>query len=262
VYASSDLLCSGTKRNLTMANNTAHSHQVDHEHDPRWTAVDDYTNSHLLTSKHNKYHDALEATLANSRAKGLKNISVFPGQGKLLALQIQLTGAKNVLEVGTLGGYSAIWMASAGPDVKVTTVEVDPETKKVAEENIANAGLSQQITVLLGPGVEILPQLLEEVKAGKAPVYDFGFIDADKINNLNYFNLVIQMIRPNACIYVDNVVRKAQVVDEAYFENDNVRGVRQLIEAVGKDDRVDAVVMQTVGGKNYDGYLLARVKSG
>ena len=231
-----------------------------HEHDARWTAVDKYMNAHLLAPSRNKYHDALEFARSNSRAKGLRDIAIFAGQGKMLALQIKITGAKNVLEVGTLGGYSAIWMASAAEDVKVTTVEFDPQTKAVAEENIAHAGLSDRITVLLGPGIEVLPKLLDEVQTGDRPVFDFAFIDADKINNLNYFNLTLQMIRPKSLIYVDNVVRKGQVADEKYKDDPNIQGVRQLVEAVGQDDRVDAVAIQTVAEKNYDGFLMALVK--
>ncbi|KAJ9606926.1 hypothetical protein H2200_008937 [Cladophialophora chaetospira] len=232
-----------------------------HEHDPRWTAVDEYMEAHLHAPSRNKYHEALEFTRSNSSAKGLKDIAVFAGQGKMLALQIKLTGAKNVLEVGTLGGYSAIWMATASDDVKITTVEVNAETKAVAEENIAHAGLSDRISVLLGPGVEVLPKLVEEVKSGTRQPFDFAFIDADKQNNLNYFNYTMQMIKPNSLIYVDNVVRRGQVVDPvAIREDPNIQGTRRLIEAVGKDDRVDAVVIQTVGGKNYDGFLQALVK--
>ena len=232
-----------------------------HEHDPRWTAVSEYMDAHLHGPSRNKYHEALEFARSNSRAKGLRDIAVFAGQGKMLALQIKLTGAKNVLEVGTLGGYSAIWMATADNDVKVTTVEVDSETKAIAEENIAHAGLSDRITVLLGPGMEVLPELLGEVKAGQREQFDFAFIDADKRNNLSYFNCTLQMIKPKCCIYVDNVVRRGQVVDEVAIKEDrDIQGIRQLIEAVGKDDRVDATVIQTVADKNYDGYLQAIVK--
>lgn len=233
---------------------------ANHEHDPRWTAVDDYMNAQLLGPPRNKYHEALEFTRSNSSAKGLRDIAVFAGQGKMLALQIKLTGAKNVLEVGTLGGYSAIWMATAGDDVKVTTIEVDAQTKAVAEENIAHAGLSDRISVLLGPGIEILPGLLEEVRAGKRRPFDFAFIDADKQNNLAYFNYTLDMIKPRSLIYVDNVVRRGQVVDPVAIKEDtNIQGTRRLIEAVGQDERVDAVVIQTVGGKNYDGFLQALV---
>jgi predicted O-methyltransferase YrrM len=233
----------------------------DHEHDARWTAVAEYMDSHLLASSRNPYHEALQFARSNSRAKGLKDIAVFAGQGKMLALQIKVTRAKNILEVGTLGGYSAIWMASAGDDVKVTTVEVDPATKAIAEENIDHAGLSDRITVLLGPGLQVLPELLKEVQGGQRPRFDFAFIDADKENNLAYFNYTLQMIRPKSLIYVDNVVRKGQVVDEKFIKDDaRTQGIRALIEAVGKDDRVDAVAIQTVADKNYDGFLQALVK--
>ncbi|KIW91788.1 uncharacterized protein Z519_07758 [Cladophialophora bantiana CBS 173.52] len=233
-----------------------------HEHDPRWTAVDEYTNAHLLAPSRNKYHEALEFAHSNSLARGLPDIAVFPGQGKLLSMQIQITGAKNILEVGTLGGYSAIWMAAgAGEDGRVTTVEVNPDTKKVAEENIAHAGLSDRITVLLGPGIEVLPALLKEVEAGKRPPFDFVFIDADKENNLAYFECALQMTKSRSCIFVDNVVRRGRLVDEAAAKDDpRIAGTRRLIEAVGKDDRVDAVVIQTVADKNYDGFLMALVK--
>jgi len=202
----------------------------------------------------------LEFARSNSLAKGLRDIAIFPGQGKMLAMQIKLTDARNVLEVGTLGGYSAIWMASAHDDVKVTTIEVDPDTKAIAEENIAHAGLSDRISVFLGPGLEVLPSLLKEVQAGRRPLFDFAFIDADKENNLAYFNYTLQMIKPKTLIYVDNVVRKGQVADEKFRDNARIRGIRDLIENVGKDDRVDAVVIQTVADKNYDGFLMALVK--
>ncbi|KIW81156.1 hypothetical protein Z517_04179 [Fonsecaea pedrosoi CBS 271.37] len=236
-------------------------YSVVHEHDPRWTAVDQYTNAHLLAPGRNKYHEALEFARSNSLAKGLPDIAVFAGQGKFLSLQIQVTGAKNILEVGTLGGYSAIWLAAgAGEDGKVTTVEVNPENKKVAEENIAHAGLSDRVTVLLGPGIEVLPALLAEVQAGKRPPFDFVFIDADKENNLAYFEYALQMTKPRTSIYVDNVVRRGLLADEAAKDDPRVAGARRLIEAVGKDDRVDAVVIQTVAEKNYDGFLMALVK--
>lgn len=230
-----------------------------YEQDPRWAKVDAYTSAHLLAPERNPHHEALEFAYSNALAKGLPDIASYPSQGKFLSIQVQITGAKNVLEVGTLGGYSAIWMAlGAGPDTHITTIEVDPKHKEVAEENIAHAGLSGQITVLLGRGVDVLPTLLDEVKAGKRPLFDFVFIDADKQNNLAYFNLALQMVRPKTCIYVDNVVRRGLLVDEtAAKEDERTIGARTLIEAVGKNEKVDAVVLQTVGEKNYDGFLLA-----
>ncbi|KIV84374.1 hypothetical protein PV11_00159 [Exophiala sideris] len=233
-----------------------------YEQDPRWAAVDEYTATHLLAPERNPHHEALEFAYSNSLAKGLPDIASYPAQGKFLSIQVQITGAKNVLEVGTLGGYSAIWMAyGAGPDTHITTIEVDAHHKEVAEENIARAGLSAQITVLLGRGVDVLPTLVEEVKAGKRAPFDFVFIDADKQNNLAYFDLALQMVRPRTCIYVDNVVRRGQLVDETAIKEDpRISGTRALIEAVGKKENVDAVVLQTVGMKNYDGFMLSIAK--
>ena len=233
-----------------------------YEQDPRAAAVDAYTCSHLLAPSRNAFHDALTHAYNHSLASGLPDISCSPTQGKFLAIQVRIAGATNVLEVGTLGGYSGIWFASAGPDVKVTSIEVDPKHKKIAEENFVHAGVSDQVQVLLGPGLEVLPRLVEEVKAGKREKFDFVFIDADKENNLNYFNLALEMVKPATCLYVDNIVRKGKLVDEQAIREGQkgVIGARQLIEAVGQDDRVEGVVLQTVSEKNYDGFLMAVAK--
>lgn len=235
--------------------------ELNYEQDPRAGAVDQYTSSHLLSPVRNKFHDALEQAYNNSKAKGLPDISCYPSQGKFLAIQVRMARAENILEVGTLGGYSSIWMATAGEHVKVTTIEVDPHHKAVAEENIANAGLSERIEVLLGQGVDVLPKLRDEVLAGKRKPFDFCFIDADKQNNTTYFNLAVEMSRSGTGIYVDNVVRKGKLADaEAAKEDGRVAGSRELVEAVGKNDKVDAVVLQTLSEKNYDGFLMAVVK--
>ena len=227
-----------------------------YEQDPRPAAVDEFTTAHLLAPSSNKYHSALENAYNNSLAKGLPDISCYPSQGKYLAIQVRITGAKNVLEVGTLGGYSSIWMATAGSDVKITTVEVNEHHKTVAEENIAAAGLEKQIEVVLGSGLEVLPKLKEEVSSGKRPPFDFIFIDADKPNNLAYFNLVLGMTRPGTGIFVDNVVTKGRLADPE-DTHERVTATRKMVEAIGKDERVEAVVMQTVSSKNYDGFLMA-----
>lgn len=233
-----------------------------YEQDPRASAVDAYTTSHLNTPANTNYHEALEYAYKNSLANGLADIAVAPSQGKFLAIQAKLIGARSILEVGTLGGYSAIWFASAGEKVKVTSVEIDPKNKAVAEENIKHAGLTDRIQVLLGPGLDILPILVQEVKDGYRETFDMVFIDADKVNNLAYFNLAMQMVRPGACIYVDNVVRKGKLVDEEMIneKDPSVLGSRAVVEGVGKDKRVEATVLQTVGEKNYDGFLIAVVK--
>lgn len=233
-----------------------------YEQDPRSVAVDAYTSSHLLNPTRNKFHNALKHAYDNALANGLPDIGCSPTQGKFLSIQVLIAGAKNILELGTLGGYSAIWLASTGPEVKVTSVEVNPHHKRVAEENITAAGLSDQITVLLGPGLEVLPRLQEEVQAGRQAKFDFVFIDADKENNLNYFKLAMDMVKPRTPIYIDNIVRKGRLVDEEAIKSGekNVLGARQCVEGVGKDNRVEGVVIQTVSEKNYDGFLLAVVK--
>lgn len=233
-----------------------------YERDPRPLAVDEYTNSQLITPTNTPYHEALEYAYQNSLANGLDDIAVSTSQGKYLAIQTKLMGAKNVLEVGTLGGYSSIWFASAGEAVHVTSVEVDAKHKAVAESNIAHAGLSDRIEVLLGAGLDVLPSLVAEVQEGKRPKFDLVFIDADKVNNARYFALAMQMVRSGACIYVDNVVRKGKLVDKTLIQSEEpgVMGSRAVIEAVGRDERVEAVVLQTVSEKNYDGFLIAVVK--
>jgi len=170
--------------------------------------------------------------------------------------------AERILEVGTLGGYSTIWLASAWKGVRVTTVEINPHHQSVAQTNLAQAGVSNKVESLLGPGVEVLTKLAGEVKAGKRKKYDMVFIDADKINNWNYVNLALDMTRPGACIIVDNVVRRGLLADaEAAKTNPNVEGSRRVVENVGKDPRIDGVVIQLVGGKNYDGFLVATVNN-
>lgn len=233
-----------------------------YEQDPRWAAVDAYTSAHLLDPSRNKHHNALEFAYLNSLKEGLPDIASYPSQGKFLSIQVQVTGAKNVLEVGTLGAYSTIWLAiGAGKDGKVTSVEVNPHHKEVAEENIARAGFSDNIDVLLGRGIDVLTELVHEVESGKREPFDFVFIDADKENNLAYFELALRMTRARTCIYVDNVVRRGRLVDESAIKEDpRIAGTRRLIEAVGKNDKVEAVVIQTVSSKNYDGFLMAVVK--
>ena len=238
---------------------------VGYEQDPRATAVDRYTSSHLLPSTQ-PYNDALQHALQNAIDKGLPDIACYPHQGKFLAVQCRIAGAKRVLEIGTLGGYSSIWFASAGPDVHVTSVEVNPKHREVAQDNIAFAGLSGRIDVVLGAGLDVLPKLAKEIEDMKREKFDFVFIDADKENNWEYFDMVVPMSRKGTCIYVDNVVRKGTLADEAESKkaaaagDHRIEACRRLVENVGKDERVEALVMQTVSEKNYDGFLLAVVK--
>ena len=194
-------------------------------------------------------------------ARGLEDISVAPSQGKFLSIQCQIMNAKHVLEIGTLGAYSTIWMASASEDVRVVTIEIDAEIAKIARENIRFAGMEGRIEVVVGAALDVLPRLARDVDEGMRERFDFSFIDADKENAIIYFNFAVGMTRKRGVVYVDNMVRKGLLADERLAETDeNVRGIRACVEGVGKDERVDACVLQTVGEKNYDGFLLAIVE--
>jgi len=231
-----------------------------YETDARWTAVDTYSFGHLHpSSSTNPPLSALEHALITSQAQGLPDIAVSPSQGKYLQLTARIARAKHILEVGILGGYSTIWLAASAPDVHVTSVEVDAHHAEVARSNIAYAGLGEKVNVRVGPGMEVLPALLEEVRAGKRAKFDFVFIDADKENNWNYVDIALGMCGAGATVVVDNVVRKGQLADEEYKDDPRIAGARRVVENVGKDDRLDGVVVQTVGEKNYDGFLLAVV---
>lgn len=234
------------------------SYDSTYERDPRHVEVDNYINLHLLSNVKNSYNSAMDKIYCDSIAAGLPDIACSPTQAKFLMLQIQICNATNILEVGTLGGYSAAWMALAGPSVKVTTIEINKEYAAVASDNLVEAGLKDQVEILQGAALDILPRLASQVESGAQPLFDFVFIDANKQDNLEYFNLAVSMTKPNTAIIVDNVVRNGKVASAYEAEKDDrVLGTRQLIEAIGKDDRVDATVIQTVGEKNYDGFLLA-----
>ncbi|PTB34902.1 uncharacterized protein TrAFT101_008159 [Trichoderma asperellum] len=234
------------------------SYDSTYERDPRHVEVDSYINLHLLSDAKNSYNSAMDKIYRDSIAAGLPDIACSPAQAKFLMLQIQICNATNILEVGTLGGYSAAWMALAGPSVKVTTIEINKEYAAVASDNLVEAGLKDQVEILQGAGLDILPQLASQVESGARPPFDFVFIDANKQDNLEYFNLAVSMTKPHTAIIVDNVVRNGKVASAYEAEKDDrVLGARQLIEGIGKDDRVDATVIQTVGEKNYDGFLLA-----
>ncbi|KAL9637030.1 MAG: hypothetical protein Q9164_002451 [Protoblastenia rupestris] len=230
------------------------------EQDSRWTAVDKFQFPHLNPPSR-PYHEAIEHAFTNSIAKGLDDISVAPSQGKYLSVQCQILDAKNVLEVGTLGAYSTIWMASSSPDVKVVTLEIDPKIAEIAEENIKFAGLEDRIEVIVGAAVDVFPKLLGDIQQGRRENFDFSFIDADKKNALIYFDWCVKMTRKKGVVYIDNMVRKGLLADAELAKTDpDVRGIRTATEGVGKDARVNAVILQTVGEKNYDGFLLAIVK--
>ena len=226
-----------------------------HKQEPIWSAVDDFAMSHTHpSSKPNA--KALEATLNNSADAGLPGISVPPAQGKFLALHCRVANVTHALEVGTLGGYSAIWLASENPQLRVTTVEYSAHHADVARRNMELAGVADRVEVINGAGVDVLARLRDEVRAGKRERFGFAFIDADKVNNWTYFKMARDMARPNSVICVDNVVREGRLAN-ADSTDPNVVASRQLVQNAGNEPGVDAVVLQTVGEKSYDGWLWA-----
>jgi predicted O-methyltransferase YrrM len=217
---------------------------------PQWTAVDRYIADLLVPGD-----PALDAALEASVAAGLPPINVSPNQGKLLMLMARLQGARSILEIGTLGGYSAIWLARGLPgDGRLITLEANPDYAQVARANIERAGLMDRVEIRIGRALEALPTLLDE---GRGP-FDFTFIDADKANNPEYFSWALKLSRRNSLIVVDNVVRDGAVIDEA-SRDPSVQATRRLYEAMAAEPRVSATAIQTVGSKGYDGFAIALV---
>lgn len=215
-----------------------------------FSAVDDYINDCLIPSD-----PALEAALKASEAAGLPQIAVSPSQGKLLHLLARSVDARNILEIGTLGGYSTIWMARALPDGgRLTTLEFSPKHAEVARANLAHAVLAEKVELHLGPALDTLPKIAAENR----PPFDFIFIDADKQNNAGYFEWALKLARPGSLILVDNVIRDGEVAD-ASSTDPQVLGVRWLNELLARETRVLATTVQTVGSKGYDGFTLALV---
>lgn len=215
-----------------------------------WTAVDEFLAGLLVPPD-----AALDQALAASVAAGLPAINVAPNQGKLLHLFARMCRAHRILEIGTLGGYSTIWLARALPaGGRLITLEIDPLRAEIAIANFARAKLADQIELRVGPASETLAQLIAE---GAAP-FDFVFIDADKLNAPEYFASSMRLTHPDSVIVVDNVVRDGAVVDAA-SSDENVRGVRRLLQQIAADPRVTATTLQTVGIKGYDGFVIALV---
>ncbi|MDC0768248.1 O-methyltransferase [Streptomyces sp. HD] len=215
-----------------------------------WDDVDEYFSTHLAPDD-----DALQAALRDSEAAELPMISVTGAQGKLLQLLAEIQGARNILEIGTLGGYSTIWLARALPaDGRLISLEYDPKYAEVATRNIARAGLDKVVEVRVGPALESLPKLADE---NPAP-FDLVFIDADKANNPHYVDWALRLTSTGSLIIVDNVVRGGRVTDPDSTAPD-VRGTRAAIELIGSHPRLSGTAIQTVGSKGYDGFALARV---
>ena len=216
----------------------------------QWIAVDEYITG-LFPSD-----PALEMVLQATRAAGMPQINVSPVQGRLLHVLALTRGARTILEIGTLAGYSAIWMARALPaDGKLITLESDPKHAEVARANIARAGLADRIEVRLGVALDVLPQLAAE---GKGP-FDLIFIDADKTNLTTYFEWAVRLACPGSLIIADNVIRHGDVLDDSSADA-SLQGVRRFNEALAADRRVTATIVQMVGIKGYDGMALAVVR--
>ena len=214
-----------------------------------WASVDHYLESKLLQPD-----PALDAALKANTAAKLPAIDVAPNQGRLLNLLAQLMGARNILEIGTLGGYSTIWLARALPaGGKLITLEADPKHAAVAQSNVARAGLTEVVEVRIGRALDTLPTL-----AGQ--VFDLVFIDADKANNPAYLEWALRLTRLGSAIIVDNVVREGGILDAASTDP-RVQGTRSLFDAIAQEPRLEATAIQTVGSKGHDGFVLARVLS-
>ncbi len=215
----------------------------------RWQAVDDYIAGKLLGDD-----AALAAALAHNAAEGLPPIDVSPAQGKMLFLLAQIAGARRILEIGTLGGYSTIWLARALPeDGELVTLEIESKHARVARENLEYAGVSDKVDIRIGPAADSLAAMTSE-----AP-FDFVFIDADKQSNALYVAEAIRLGRSGTVIVVDNVVREGGVLD-ANSGDPRIDGTRALFDMLSAEPRLDATAVQTVGAKKWDGFVLARVR--
>ncbi len=216
----------------------------------QWTRVDEYISELFVPQD-----EVLEAALRDSAAAGLPEIHVAPNQGKLLELLARIQRASSILEVGTLGGYSTLWLARGlAPGGRLVTLEYEPRHAEVARANFQRAGLQGTVEILVGPAAESLPKL---AAAGRGP-FDLIFIDADKEGYPEYFAWALKLSRVGTLIIADNVVRGGAVADPA-SKDPRVQGVRLMNAFVSTEPRVSATVLQTVGSKGYDGLMLATV---
>lgn len=215
-----------------------------------WTAVDHYLDGMLMPPD-----AALDAAIEASIEAGLPPIAVTPSQGKLLYLLARIQGARRILEIGTLGGYSTIWLARALPEGgRLVTIEAEPKHADVASANIARAGLSNVVDLRVGLALDVLPQ----IAGAGGEAFDLTFIDADKKNIPAYFEFALNLSRPGSVIIVDNVVRDGKVIDEKSGDPD-ILGIRRFNEMLAGEPRVSATAIQTVGAKGHDGFAIALV---
>lgn len=217
----------------------------------RWTAVDNYIADLFIPPD-----PILERALKVSDEVGLPGYNVSPVQGKFLQILAQVQGAKNILEIGTLGGYSTIWLARALPPAKghLLSLEINPKHAKIARDNIRRAGLSSMVKVRVGAALDTLPKLVSE----RSKPFDFIFIDADKENIADYFSWSLKLSRPGSLIIIDNVIRQGEILD-ARSDNSSVQGVLKLNKLLATDPKVNAITIQMVGCKGYDGLTIVRV---
>lgn len=217
-----------------------------------WAEVDRYIAGHLLTDA----DQIFEAVLRANAAGGLPAIDVSPLQGKFLNLLVRISGARRILEFGTLGGYSTIWMAKAlPPDGRLISLEFSEKHAGVARENLARAGLLETVEIRTGAALDLAPKLQAEGQ----PPFDLVFIDADKPNNPHYLDWAVKLSRPGAVVILDNVVRDGQVVD-AGSSDPSIGGTRAAFDLLRDHARIDATALQTVGLKGYDGFVVGIVK--
>ena len=217
--------------------------------DQAWADVDDYFTEHLLPAD-----DALRATLETNVAEALPPIAVTPPQGKLLHLLARACGARHILEIGTLGAYSTIWLARAlPPGGRLVTLEIDPHHADVARRNLERAKLSDRVEVRIGRAADLL-----DAMQGVVEPFDFVFVDADKASSDVYFKAVLALSHPGTVIIVDNVVRSGKVAD-ASSDDEDIQGIRRMTEWLATQQNISATAIQTVGGKSYDGFLMAVV---
>jgi predicted O-methyltransferase YrrM len=217
----------------------------------KWTAVDRYISEALIPAD-----PVLEAALAASDEAGLPSIAVTPSQGRFLMILAQAIGARSILEMGSLGGYSTIWLARGlADDGKLITLEADPKHAEVAQANVARAGFAEKVEIRVGKALDALPQLAAEGHVG----FDLIFIDADKGNYPGYLEWAVKLSHTGTVIIGDNVVREGKVV-EADDPDPSIQGVRRMNEIIAAEPRLVATAIQTVGSKGYDGFMIAIVK--
>jgi len=224
---------------------------MEHKPEPQWVAVEEYLSDVVV-----RPGSPLKRAVASAVEAGMPAIEVAPNAGKLLKLLVQLSGARRVLEIGTLAGFSTIWMAQGLPDDgELVTCEYLPKHARVARANVDAAGVGHKVDIRVGAALDTLPQLEAD---GRGP-FDFVFIDADKENDPQYLDWAVRLGRPGTAIVMDNVVWEGALLDPSMDEI-NAPGIISALEMMGNDPRLDATVMQTVGAKGWDGFALAVVR--